>query len=235
MDSKDFSPVELREFYSFLSKISNFEKIYSIQSDSLIFIIWGAIFIISAVSETIVNLTSVFKSPGIIWFVALSLGGLLTVTIENQVTFLRKRKFNLQDRELLLIIFCVVSVSLICGTIFNLNYLLFPLQGLIFFIFSYASTRSYVRTNTEFVNVNLTSLIPYSGLFSTIVSCSILLFATSLFNPSSNFAPDSFSNFESLIFAICIGPILILSGLLNNRKVTDFFLTLNADSLETLE
>lgn len=235
MDSKDFSPVELKEFYSFLSKISNFEKIYSIQSDSLIFIIWGAIFIISAVSETIVNVTSGFKSPGVIWLIAFSLGGLLTVTIENQVTFLRKRKFNIFDRELLLMISSVVLVSLICGTLLPLPYLLFPLQGLNFFIFSYRPTRSYVHGNYEFLNSTVTRLIPFSGLFSTIISFTILIFATSLFNPSSSFAPTSFSNYESLIFAICIGPVLILSGLLNNRKVSDYFLAMKADPQDNLE
>ena len=91
MQSEDFSTQELKEFYYFLNKISNFEKISQIQSDSIIFILWGSIFIIASVSETFLNLTTGSKSTIFIWITAIFFGGLLTITIENQTTFLSNK------------------------------------------------------------------------------------------------------------------------------------------------
>ena len=221
MQSEDFSTQELKEFYYFLNKISNFEKISQIQSDSIIFILWGSIFMIASVSETFLNLTTGSKSTIFIWITAIFFGGLLTITIENQTTFLSNKKLNLKDPSIVLSTILVV-VAIFVANFFHLSYLLFPTLSLIFFIFNLNPAQSYAENNSEFIHSSITRFIPFSGFISSVVSISFLLIGTNLINHSSTFSPFDYANYESLIFSLIIGPVLIASGLLNNKKINDY-------------
>lgn len=221
MQSEDFSTQELKEFYSFLSKISNFEKVSQIQSDSIIFILWGSILIISSVSETFLNLTTGSHSTIFIWITAIFFGVLLTYTIENQATFLSHKKLNLKDRSIVLSTILVI-IAIFVANFFHLYYLLFPILSLIFFIFNFNPTLGYVKNNKEFIHSSITRLIPYSGLISSAVSILFLLIGTNLINQASTFTPFDYANYESILFAFIIGPVLIASGLLNNKKINEY-------------
>lgn len=221
MHSEDFSTQELKELYSFLSKISNFEKVSQIQSDSVIFILWGSIFIISSVSETFLNLTTGSHSTIFIWITAIFFGILLTYTIENQATFLSHKKLNLRDPSIVLSTILVI-IAIFVANFFHLYYLLFPTLSLIFFIFNFNPAQGYANNNKEFIHSSITRLIPYSGLISSVLSMAFLLIGTNLINQASTFSPFDYANYESLLFAFIIGPVLIASGLLNNKKINEY-------------